>query len=401
MSAIDALIGQLQQHADSGPSSGTSTKGPRGTTGKPVEEDGTSTSTSFSARDASDSADELLALQSIYGDENVLPVHVQGGKIQETGSADRSPPWQPQGPIRISVTVALDISTSGTGVSSDTGGHDRELASSDQPPAMRICAVIPPGYPHAAKSTPQLQLLSRYIGPHGVDHVLFGQILRIFRQEEPSNKASSPAIALTGGSNGDGASGPRVAEHVVFVPGQVALFDGIDKARELVEAWFRALEAERGQRSEAMERAPGVRPETGAARPDKHAADLQQDMRDVEKQAAQLSTAGAQGEGEGDGAESVHLVSAPALTERKSTFVGHAAYLAHPGQVAPSLAHLVESDRRIARATHPTMHAWVCRTPDGIVHRDCDDDGETAAGGRLAHLLDILVRERDGAAMLG
>jgi hypothetical protein len=48
------------------------------------------------------------------------------------------------------------------------------------------------------------------------------------------------------------------------------------------------------------------------------------------------------------------------------------------------------SDRRIARAAHPVINAWRCTT-GGVVHQDNDDDGETAAGGRLAHLLQILV----------
>ena len=60
----------------------------------------------------------------------------------------------------------------------------------------------------------------------------------------------------------------------------------------------------------------------------------------------------------------------------------------------PLIIEQLLQDRKIARATHPVIHAWVCK-PDGggAVHRDCDDDGETAAGGRLAHLLDLLHLE--------
>jgi hypothetical protein len=71
------------------------------------------------------------------------------------------------------------------------------------------------------------------------------------------------------------------------------------------------------------------------------------------------------------------------------------------------LAHLM-SDRRISRAAHPIINAWRCQS-EGVLHQglfcshlfydfheqsviDNDDDGETAAGGRLAHLLQILVR---------
>lgn len=53
------------------------------------------------------------------------------------------------------------------------------------------------------------------------------------------------------------------------------------------------------------------------------------------------------------------------------------------------LSHLL-SDRRIDRAAHPIINAWRCEA-GGIIHQDNDDDGETAAGGRLAHLLQILV----------
>lgn len=37
------------------------------------------------------------------------------------------------------------------------------------------------------------------------------------------------------------------------------------------------------------------------------------------------------------------------------------------------------------------IRAWRVEV-NGILHQDNDDDGETAAGGRLAHLLQILVR---------
>jgi len=66
------------------------------------------------------------------------------------------------------------------------------------------------------------------------------------------------------------------------------------------------------------------------------------------------------------------------------------------------------SDKHIARAAHPVIHAWRCDV-DGVLHQgpygidnilvvkiamrtnlDNDDDGESAAGGRLAHLLQIL-----------
>jgi len=47
-------------------------------------------------------------------------------------------------------------------------------------------------------------------------------------------------------------------------------------------------------------------------------------------------------------------------------------------------------DRRVARATHPIINAWRCEV-NGAVQQGSDDNGESAAGGRLAHLLQLMV----------
>ena len=47
---------------------------------------------------------------------------------------------------------------------------------------------------------------------------------------------------------------------------------------------------------------------------------------------------------------------------------------------------------KIARATHNIL-AFRVTTPSGNVLSDCDDDGESAAGGRLLHLLSIVGAE--------
>ena len=47
------------------------------------------------------------------------------------------------------------------------------------------------------------------------------------------------------------------------------------------------------------------------------------------------------------------------------------------------------SDRKIARATHNIVAYRFC-DHNGRLVQDNDDDGETAAGGRLAHLLEIV-----------
>lgn len=47
------------------------------------------------------------------------------------------------------------------------------------------------------------------------------------------------------------------------------------------------------------------------------------------------------------------------------------------------------SNSKIAKATH-NISAHRFLSPDGIQHQDNDDDGESAAGSRLAHLLQLL-----------
>ncbi|KAJ6438418.1 NAD(P)-binding domain protein [Purpureocillium lavendulum] len=143
------------------------------------------------------------------------------------------------------------------------------------------------------------------------------------------------------------------------------------------------------------------------------------------------------------------VVSEP-IVENKSTFVAHVARVTSPRQARLYLAHLLSSDKRIRSATH-NMRAWRIRghptnlgakpaaafplasTPAGaslatgfssssglmssgsngpygggaanranltaaaaaaapaaVAYQDCDDDGETAAGSRLLHLMQIM-----------
>ena len=61
-------------------------------------------------------------------------------------------------------------------------------------------------------------------------------------------------------------------------------------------------------------------------------------------------------------------------------------------EIAPSSladVDLKASDKKVAKATH-NMIAYRIRKPGGIVVQDNDDDGEDAAGRRLAHLLQVM-----------
>ncbi|KAF7191716.1 Protein IMPACT-like [Pseudocercospora fuligena] len=77
------------------------------------------------------------------------------------------------------------------------------------------------------------------------------------------------------------------------------------------------------------------------------------------------------------------------ITEKKSVFVARAAPVSSVDEAKAYLAHLLATDKKVAKATH-NITAWRIRGEGGVQYQDCDDDGETAAGGRLLHLLELM-----------
>ena len=77
------------------------------------------------------------------------------------------------------------------------------------------------------------------------------------------------------------------------------------------------------------------------------------------------------------------------ISEKKSVFVARAAEVHSVDEAKHYLAHLLATDKKVAKATH-NITAWrICRE-DGVRFQDCDDDGETAAGSRVLHLLELM-----------
>ncbi|KAI0806795.1 ribosomal protein S5 domain 2-type protein [Fomes fomentarius] len=217
-----------------------------------------------------------------------------------------------------------------------------------------ILVSLPPTYPTSAP--PQLQLLSRYIGPYGVDAPLFGTVLRTY--------ISRGAVEWT--------------------PGSECVFDGLEWVKERCTEWLSERMSEKKVGEVLREDEKTRAHEEYRANDDGHA------------------------EGNGNGNESgrqarsvpdvpaemppgITIVETEPIQDRKSAFVGRACPITDPSHVPLILAHLM-SDRKIARAAHPIINAWRCRVGN-VLHQDNDDDGETAAGGRLAHLLQILEVE--------
>ena len=82
-------------------------------------------------------------------------------------------------------------------------------------------------------------------------------------------------------------------------------------------------------------------------------------------------------------------IIAPALTEKKSVFLARVAPVSSPMQARQYVAHLLATDKRAARATH-NMTAWRIKGANDTSYQDCDDDGETAAGSRMLHLMQLM-----------
>lgn len=80
------------------------------------------------------------------------------------------------------------------------------------------------------------------------------------------------------------------------------------------------------------------------------------------------------------------------LVDRKSIFQAHLAVVHSPAE-AELVLRALKRDRKIARATHNIVAYRIVHPATGGLSQDNDDDGETAAGGRLAHLLSVMEVE--------
>jgi len=85
------------------------------------------------------------------------------------------------------------------------------------------------------------------------------------------------------------------------------------------------------------------------------------------------------------------IYSGEPLTDRKSTFQAFLAHVVHEQQANLVLKKLLEN-KKIANATHNMWAFRICdkSQKDSPVVARCDDDGETHAGSRMLHLLEIL-----------
>lgn len=147
----------------------------------------------------------------------------------------------------------------------------------------------------------------------------------------------------------------RRAVAEVYEPGQVCLFDAVEKLKELL-----AEDSDPDTAHEELESAPDTEsnPRTTVA-----------------TTPSSLPSP-------------PWTLSVP-ITELKSTFLARVCPVTSPSQATTYLQHLLSTDKKVRLATH-NITAWRIRGPNGTSFQDCDDDGETAAGGRLLHLMQLM-----------
>lgn len=190
---------------------------------------------------------------------------------------------------------------------------------------------------------------------------------------EASYPGTRPRILGTAstGSRGEGKIAVDVVEDIVrriHQPGAVCLFDIINEA---VEA-FEELNIGGGESLKEED------PET-------------EDPTTTKEQIATLSLREAFGID-----KPPTWILSDVVNEKKSVFVGRAANVTSLDQAQAYLDHLLATEKKVAAATH-NISAWRIREKRGsgketdeMIVQDSDDDGETAAGSRLLHLMQLM-----------
>lgn len=201
----------------------------------------------------------------------------------------------------------------------------------------------------------------------------------VLRLDFPHDYPDAPPSVLGTQSVGDDVPkgfGRRVVDVVrdvlarVYRPGEPCVFDLLEDVGEMVE---RERDAAGEEAQDQREDGLTSHQQPPAAGPD--------------PSSNALSTAGPS-QIEDLGPPPPWVVSEP-LTEKKSVFLGRAAEVHGTDDAKRYIAHLLATDKKAARATH-NITAWRIHGQGGAQFQDCDDDGETAAGGRVLHLLQLM-----------
>ncbi|KAG0048354.1 hypothetical protein BGZ83_006679 [Gryganskiella cystojenkinii] len=180
-----------------------------------------------------------------------------------------------------------------------------------------------------------------------------------------------------------------------FVPGEVVVFSWIEWLRTYLEDLSsrdhaleekgRNLESDKEQSEEEEEDEEGAVEEEGS----KLATDYFGDHDGTSAIASSLQNLSVSSPRIGGQPAVFQIRTGPPIVDRKSVFVAHLAAIKQPGEVPWMIQQLKQENKKVIKATHNIM-AYRVENDNGSIAQDNDDDGETAAGSRLLHLMSIL-----------
>ncbi|KAK6513931.1 eIF2 kinase Gcn2p negative regulator [Arthrobotrys conoides] len=191
----------------------------------------------------------------------------------------------------------------------------------------------------------------------------------------PRDYPASPPTILSGTTFGKGLSKDEVTHlsrdvlHNVWLEGVVVLFDLLEGLKELLH-------------NDSFEAAAPISPP--------ESVEVKEIVADARSVAAAAVTV----------VSSIPWTITPITTVSKSQFVGRCVRVTSAETAKQHIAELISTDRKVARATHNITEKinWkgfeICNIASNWANEhsgaDNDDDGETAAGSRLGHLLDMI-----------
>jgi len=213
-------------------------------------------------------------------------------------------------------------------------------------PSVSLRLEFPPSYPDAPPSVLGTQSVGEHI-PKGVGKEVAEKVRRVLAE--------------------------------TYRPGDACIFDLIEELGDLAEA----AEAEAGAAAAAAQ--PPSSTSTSTSHDDHHHHQHQQDQHaETHSKANDTDLLPPNGD------PPPWTLSEP-ITEKKSIFLARAAPVTSPAQAKQYLQHLIQTDKRVARATH-NITAWRIQDASNpaVSYQDCDDEGETAAGGRVLHLMQLM-----------
>lgn len=198
--------------------------------------------------------------------------------------------------------------------------------------------------------------------------------------DEPPSITGTHHVSATA-KIGEGDSAANILRTVlgqIYTPGYVCLFDLIEEATPLLQAHHEAQQPQDGPTQDPEEYTGST---SWATRSDNTNTSVS-DATTIDWSLV----------------PSADWIISDSLVVNKSTFVARCMPIPDLSTATSSITHLLSTNKKVAAATH-NITAWRIKSlpqqtkgdnqPE-IVIQDSDDDGETAAGGRLLHLMQLM-----------